>query len=212
MTEILQPDAVPRPARQPGDISFRNTLGRTGTTQGADVPPGKRDAALENVSANMTGQRRYAAINSQFLVRFRFGDVQEAPSTPPRATGGRLSSSQLAPCVNRQDRHFSSFSFEPCIVQHVGNDTNVIWDNVHLRSDFKPVIWTASDDPMFLAQFGNSRLLMSDEIPEAIEPKQIRRQNLGPCVDDCPGFGGDAYDRGNDPASAVLPVAGFPLH
>ena len=28
---------------------FGNTLGRAGTTQGADIPPGQRDPALENV-------------------------------------------------------------------------------------------------------------------------------------------------------------------
>ncbi len=39
--------------RQFGDIWPRNTLGRTGTIQGADVSLGQRDAALESVPANM---------------------------------------------------------------------------------------------------------------------------------------------------------------
>ena len=35
--------------RQPGDMWFGNTLGRAGATRRADVPPGRRDPAPENV-------------------------------------------------------------------------------------------------------------------------------------------------------------------
>ena len=47
--------------QQFGDIWLRNTLGRTGMIQGADVSLGQRDAALESVPANMHRTNESAA-------------------------------------------------------------------------------------------------------------------------------------------------------
>ena len=47
--------------RQFGDIWLRNTLGRIGMIQGADVSLGQRDAALESVPANMHRTNESAA-------------------------------------------------------------------------------------------------------------------------------------------------------
>ena len=111
------------------------------------------------------------------VAEMRLRDEEPGPVEGCRETTTRRST-ELPTCINCQDRHAACLPFEPRIVQHVGHDTNVVWDDVHLLSDFKPVVRTTQDGPVFLVQACNARLRMSDDMSKSFKPKQVCREYL----------------------------------
>ena len=105
------------------------------------------------------------------MARQGIGSEDCSPDLPPRGDG--FGADDLIAAHQRD------------VVEHIRHHAGMIGHDAELVANPKPG-WPIRGDPaMFFAQLIDFQIGVPQNVPEAIETKQIRGQNFGPSVNDC---------------------------